>query len=513
MALATMLSCLSRLDVRYLLVVGLGLLLRWAVSLHPHSGQSRPPMYGDYEAQRHWMEVTHNLPMQDWYRNTTDNDLLYWGLDYPPLTAYHSWLCALVAARVDPSFVALHASRGMETPQHRLFMRATVLVADALVFLPAALAFSVSLRRSRAVTLTVLAVLVLYPGLILIDHGHFQYNGVSLGLLVAAAAAVVSRRELAAAVLFSLSLNYKQMELYHALPFFCYLLGHCLKQRTWSAALKRLVLVGVVTAGTFAAVWLPFLLQPERAAEVGDRLFPFNRGLFEDKVANFWCSLSVIYKIKQFHSLSAIVSLCLSTTALFLMPSALALLADPTPHNFLLSLLNSALIFFLFSFQVHEKSILLAAIPACLLFPDYPLSTFWLLVTSTLSMLPLLLKDDLLVATAATTVFFIVSVNMATGVLDSSRRSGAPKQRSRLTSTSGPSPGDPSSRWALPTLFASLLGYTVLAVLSSCVLPPERYPDLWAVLVSLYSFAHFAGFLLYFHLIQFQFFDEKFKIC
>lgn len=24
--------------------------------------------------------------------NSTDNDLLYWGLDYPPLTAYHSWL-------------------------------------------------------------------------------------------------------------------------------------------------------------------------------------------------------------------------------------------------------------------------------------------------------------------------------------------------------------------------------------------------------------------------------------
>jgi len=26
------------------------------------------------------------------YVNGTDNDLEYWGLDYPPLTAYHSWL-------------------------------------------------------------------------------------------------------------------------------------------------------------------------------------------------------------------------------------------------------------------------------------------------------------------------------------------------------------------------------------------------------------------------------------
>lgn len=45
-------------------------------------------MYGDYEAQRHWMEITTQLPMSEWYFH----DLQYWGLDYPPLTAYHSWL-------------------------------------------------------------------------------------------------------------------------------------------------------------------------------------------------------------------------------------------------------------------------------------------------------------------------------------------------------------------------------------------------------------------------------------
>ena len=53
-------------------------------------------MFGDYEAQRHWQEITVNLPIQDWYQNTTDNDLLYWGLDYPPLTAYHSWIVGKV---------------------------------------------------------------------------------------------------------------------------------------------------------------------------------------------------------------------------------------------------------------------------------------------------------------------------------------------------------------------------------------------------------------------------------
>ncbi len=72
-------------------VTMVNVLVRSAVGLASHSGMNQPPLYGDYEAQRHWLEITRSLPPRDWYRNTTDNDLLYWGLDYPPLTAYHSW--------------------------------------------------------------------------------------------------------------------------------------------------------------------------------------------------------------------------------------------------------------------------------------------------------------------------------------------------------------------------------------------------------------------------------------
>lgn len=58
----------------------------------PYPGQGTPPMYGDYEAQRHWMELTIHLPIRQWYTY----DLQYWGLDYPPLTAYVSWLCGIL---------------------------------------------------------------------------------------------------------------------------------------------------------------------------------------------------------------------------------------------------------------------------------------------------------------------------------------------------------------------------------------------------------------------------------
>ena len=91
-------------------------LFRSCVSLHGYSGEGVPPMYGDYEAQRHWMEVTVNLPPRAWYVHGADNDLQYWGLDYPPLSAYLSWLLGLVARWCGlPELVALHDSRGHES--------------------------------------------------------------------------------------------------------------------------------------------------------------------------------------------------------------------------------------------------------------------------------------------------------------------------------------------------------------------------------------------------------------
>ena len=63
--------------------------LRVHMTNFPSLGRDNPPMFGDYEAQRHWMEITVHLPFHQWYKY----DLQYWGLDYPPLTAYVSWLC------------------------------------------------------------------------------------------------------------------------------------------------------------------------------------------------------------------------------------------------------------------------------------------------------------------------------------------------------------------------------------------------------------------------------------
>lgn len=213
------------------IVVLIGLTVRWTVSLNSYSGAGKPPMFGDYEAQRHWQEITFNLPVKQWYFNSSDNNLQYWGLDYPPLTAYHSLLCAYVAKFINPDWIALHTSRGYESQAHKLFMRTTVLIADLLIYIPAVVLYCCSLKDiSTKKKIANALCILLYPGLILIDYGHFQYNSVSLGFALWGVLGVSCDWDLLGSLAFCLAINYKQMELYHSLPFFCFLLGKCFKK-------------------------------------------------------------------------------------------------------------------------------------------------------------------------------------------------------------------------------------------------------------------------------------------
>lgn len=62
--------------------------------------------------------------------------------------------------------------------------------------------------------------------------------------------------------------------------------------------LTTLVILSSIVISVFVILWLPWLNSTENALQVVHRIFPIGRGVFEDKVANFWCSFNVIYKLK-----------------------------------------------------------------------------------------------------------------------------------------------------------------------------------------------------------------------
>ncbi|TPX40961.1 hypothetical protein SeMB42_g05800 [Synchytrium endobioticum] len=413
-------------------IILFSILVKCSVGLGSYSGRGHAPMHGDFEAQRHWIEITYHLPLTQWYRY----DLKYWGLDYPPLTAYHSMLMGYIANAIKPEWVALNKSRGYESEELTVFMRSSAIITEYLVFVPAVFFFvkrSSWFRTRLNQDLSILLVL-LHPALMIIDHGHFQYNSAMLGLTLFSIACFTHKPEpyyIIGAASFVASIFFKQMALYYALPIFTCLLGRCVagasrEQGSLLNGMILLVKLGFGVLATTLVILLPFLIYPKidiqsELLQILHRVFPIERGLFEDKVASF----------------------CVSSLA-----------------------------FFLFSYHVHEKSILLFAMPAALVLTEDGLVGVWVQNVAMFSMWHLIQKDELRLA-------YIGSLALFNFLCYEYWINASNTLKYQLAMLSH-----------LMMLFLHL---------SECVIvPPERYPHIHVVANVVFSAGHFAIFLLWF---------------
>ncbi|CAI7663630.1 CAZyme family GT57 [Penicillium manginii] len=494
-----------------LMAVGL---FRWAVGLWGYSGFQVPPMHGDFEAQRHWMEITTHLPMARWYLY----DLQYWGLDYPPLTAYHSWLLGKIGSIVEPAWFALDKSRGFEDPHLKVFMRATVIASEYLIYIPAIVNFLRRYTRMQGVhawsASIALVAILLQPATILIDHGHFQYNTVMLGLMVASLDAILAGRMLWACLFFVGALGFKQMALYYAPVMFAYLLGVCIFPRI---RILRLINIAIITLAAFTLLFAPLLVaatNPEARAlfatspqppllqafpisldkntvayavlfqltQTIHRVLPFSRGIFEDKVANAWCAIHTFYKLHHFDvSLLQRASLG-ATLASIAIPCGI-IFRHPRASLILPALSCVSWGFFLFSFQVHEKSVLLPLLPMTLsLAGDGGLNkenrawVGWANVLGSWTMYPLLKREELRVPYIVMTLLWAYLMGLPPVCLETYR--------------SRESLDDPNPQFELHILtklihFAFYFAMVGWHVLEAFVPTPAGKPDLWVVLNAL----------------------------
>ncbi|KAK5446345.1 Glucosyltransferase-like protein [Exophiala xenobiotica] len=496
-----------------LMVVGL---FRWSVGLWGHSGYQQPPMHGDFEAQRHWMEITTHLPVSRWYFY----DLQYWGLDYPPLTAYHSWLCGRIGSLFSQDWFALDKSRGLETQDLNVFMRATVVISEYLIYVPALVIFLRRYSRAQGVGTTAssiaLVAILMQPATVLIDHGHFQYNTVMLGFVVAALSSIYAGRLLWSCIFFVAALGFKQMALYYSPVIFAYLLGSCF---TPSFRPGRLISIALITLIAFAVLFGPLLLgslydiyqkaiptgslppppllaerriqlNPNKpfdmvilqATQVIHRMFPFARGLFEDKVANFWCFANTFYKLRKLQAIIDLPRLSALATLMSILGPMLVIGAVPKKSLLPYALATSAWGFFLFSFQVHEKSVLLPLLPMTLLLggrqglsKEYRAWVGWANVLGCWTMYPLLKRDGLQTPYAVITLLWCYLLGLP------------PTSVSVYYDPEQPNvPGRPLAADELrtPTKILHFQTYIVMAfwhLLSAFASPPEDKPDLWIV--------------------------------
>lgn len=148
-----------------------------------------------------------------------------------------------------------------------------------------------SKRTAHAAALSIL----LSPGLLIIDHIHFQYNGFLYGILLLSLVLARSpSTRLLSGLLFAALLCLKHIYLYLAPAYFVFLLrAYCLGPRSvLDIRFANCVKLGLGLLAVFGAAFGPFVYwgqMPQLAA----RLFPFSRGLCHAYWApNVWAMYS-----------------------------------------------------------------------------------------------------------------------------------------------------------------------------------------------------------------------------
>lgn len=135
--------------------------------------------------------------------------------------------------------------------------------------------------------------ILLSPGLLIIDHIHFQYNGFMYGILILSL--VLARKQLlASGFLFAALLCLKHIYLYLSLAYFVYLLRtYCLDPKNvLRPRFLNIIKLGICVVGVFGIAFGPFA---DQLLQLKDRLFPFSRGLCHAYWApNFWAMYSFV---------------------------------------------------------------------------------------------------------------------------------------------------------------------------------------------------------------------------
>ncbi|OAA69746.1 dolichyl glycosyltransferase [Cordyceps fumosorosea ARSEF 2679] len=373
----------------------------------------------DFEVHRNWLAITNSLPLSEWYYEDTSQ----WTLDYPPFFAYFEWLMSHIARLADPAMVHVF-NLEHDSWQTVYFQRTTVIVTELLLaYALQLLVDSSPLSSRRAARVAALSVL-LSPGLLIIDHIHFQYNGFMYGILVLSLVLARSKDSLLGSGLaFAALLCFKHIYVYLAPAYFVYLLrAYCLSPKSiFSIRFANCARLGGGIVAIVAAALGPFAVL-KQMPQLLSRLFPFARGLCHAYWApNAWAlysfadraliilapRLGLDIKADALQSVTrglvgdtsfAVLPeisarTCFALTLLFQLLPLIKLFTQPTWENFIGATTLCGYASFLFGYHVHEKAILLVIIPFSLiaLRDRRHLSTFRpLAVAGHVSLFPLL---------------------------------------------------------------------------------------------------------------------------
>lgn len=407
----------------------------------------------DFDVHRNWLAITSRLPLRSWYLEHTSQ----WTLDYPPFFAYFEWLLAQLVPRCVRDDGCLDivpvGQYGWPTV---VFQRSTVILSEILLFAVLQIFINFSQPSEKTTNFIIASSIVLSPGLLIVDHIHFQYNGMLFGVLIAVLVSARHRRNYLLALLFAALLCLKHIFLYIAPAIFVYLLRAEVVPEMSLASVKwaNLARLGAIVLAVFGLAFGPFVYYHE-IPQLLARLFPFSRGLTHAYWApNIWAMYSFIDKVLIVVLKNAYVSKIVShftllpsreviidklasigntgtrglvqdvrfvvlpnispniTFLLTLFYDILALVPlfiQPTFRRFVGAITLNAFASFLFGWHVHEKAIMLVILPFTFLVGEKRLLNSFLILVSSgyVSLFPLLPSQNL-IKQLYTFIWFII---------------------------------------------------------------------------------------------------------
>jgi len=352
----------------------------------------------DFDVHRNWLAITRNLSLDEWYFNDVDGMTVH-TLDYPPAFAFFEWFLSnnpftLFLLRGDDRCLALLPDSDNDPSSTCVaFQRSTVILSDVVLWIGAWIASTGFHSESIPKATISFLLIVLNPGLLWLDHIHFQYNGMLLGILLASLGCLMhgentlpTKEEydyfhLSGAALYALLLNMKHLYLPLGPIYLFYLLSsYCFAEGRFVP--RRFFAVAVVTGISLILPWIPFLFLRDPKAQLVQilaRLFPFGRGLVHDYwAANVWAFFSLANKGVRFLSgrISSfpIISLpeptpavCAILLLISILPGMWIICRSPTKNRLIQTVVYTSLCSFMLAYHVHEKAILTALIPLTLL--------------------------------------------------------------------------------------------------------------------------------------------------
>eukprot|EP01134_Creolimax_fragrantissima_P005522 CFRG5522T1 len=253
----------------------------------------------DFEVHRNWLAITYSRPLSEWYYEDTSE----WTLDYPPLFAWFEYLLSCLAVFWDPSMLEVENLNYASRPTV-LFQRLSVVTTDLVLFY-AVLQYTSTFNSSLRQRIACVGLVVLNCGLLILDHIHFQYNGILLGLLILSLARIQQERVLEGAFIYTVLLNMKHLYLGLAPAFGIYLLQNYCFVDLKGFSVRRFCALGVIVIATTALSFGPFVVFQSSAlsldsvanplSQLMSRLFPFHRGLVHAYWApNVWALYSAL---------------------------------------------------------------------------------------------------------------------------------------------------------------------------------------------------------------------------